>query len=613
MRTRILLGLGLNFCLRPNHTTKCSDVDFGRFQRDCYTRMFFAGNDTPLPANKLFVRSDWSLAVGKIPADYRYRIDAFAFGAGSLFKPQRCPSNLLPSQRHILETIRDDDKIVVFKTDKNLGPAIIERTTYIRRALADHLFDTTTYRCLSTAAAMGRMKSIRFILGNFIDRQLPPKSSDRTFLLRHLALVKDDFSYFYLLAKIHKTPWSTRPIVSVSGSLLHGLGLWTDAQLQLICKRLPFVLTSSTKLVRQLRHIRAISTTRLFTCDAVSMYTNIDTAHALAVIANFFSQSAIPAAVGVDVGALLAGLTIVMSHNVFRFGDTYWVQLTGTAMGTPPAPMYATLYFAIHEMEIIKEFATELQFYGRYIDDGFGVWTPDPSLSDCANTARFNLFQRRFDDFGKLRWTFSALSLSLDFLDVTLTIDNGNIDSMLFEKALNLYLYLPPHSNHPPGVLKGLIRGMFLRVSRLTSNEQLRHAQLKRFFHRLLLRGYSFEFLRPLFRPLEQRPHVTATDNAMNRPIYLHLPFHSQDPSSRLIQSSFRQTMLVPLDEPPLPSLRNNTGHSVGIEQLTVAYHRSRNIGNVLSRRRLPVTGVAVSSIIAREHSTPPNPNPTPI
>jgi hypothetical protein len=54
-----------------------------------------------------------------------------------------------------------------------------------------------------------------------------------------------------------------------------------------------------------------------------------------------------------------------MTHDVFKFGDTFWVQLSGTAMGAPPAPNYATLYFPQH---------LNLLYYGRYIDDGLGIW-----------------------------------------------------------------------------------------------------------------------------------------------------------------------------------------------------------------------------------------------
>jgi hypothetical protein len=444
----------------------------------------------------------------------------------------------------------------------------------------------------------------------FIATHFRKRPADKKFLERYLESVRDDFAYFYLLFKIHKSPWKTRPIVSVSGSLLQGLGQWVDVQLQLICARLPFPITSSTALVERLRKITVVPTVRFFTCDAVSMYTNIDTPHAMRVIEHFLLNSPIPAAVNVDVPTLMKALRLVMSHNVFRFGDTYWVQRTGTAMGTPPAPMYATLYFAIHELVVVSEFRRELPFYGRYIDDVLGLWRPDRLLSADADRERFELFQKRLNEFGQLRWTFSERALSVDFLDLTITIlPNGRIDSCLFEKALNLYLYLPPHSNHPPGMARGLIRGMFHRINRLTTDPTKRDSQTRAFFRRLRVRGYDREFLLPLFAPTASAARSTGT---ATRQLFLHVPFHACATPSRDLQRVFRHTILSPTGLPPLAEVRNHRNRPFGPARLTVAYHRSRNLGNVLSPRRLP-PGIPVSSYLQlMNRGSPPTPSPSP-
>eukprot|EP00956_Cyclotella_meneghiniana_P000184 scaffold247_cov39-Cyclotella_meneghiniana.AAC.5 len=77
-------------------------------------------------------------------------------------------------------------------------------------------------------------------------------------------------------------------------------------------------------------------------------------------------------------------MKIVFRNNLFKFGDTYWRQKSGTAMGTPPAPPYATIFYAIHENEMLKKWSEQVPFYKRFIDDVFGIWLThnDPSQDE---------------------------------------------------------------------------------------------------------------------------------------------------------------------------------------------------------------------------------------
>ena len=52
-------------------------------------------------------------------------------------------------------------------------------------------------------------------------------------------------------------------------------------------------------------------------------------------------------------------------------------------------------------------------------------------------------------------------------MDLTISITNGKIETTLFKKELNLYLYIPPHSAHAPDVLAGLVIGQVLQFHQL--------------------------------------------------------------------------------------------------------------------------------------------------
>ena len=578
-----LLGLGLNFCPKPKNTTGL--VDFqpvaDRFCRDLYTQMVFAGSPDDYNPKQLFIRTDWEPDRNTVPVEFRARVAYFLKQLKASFVRRRVTSNLTPYQQKLLADLRRSKEFIVLPSDKNLGPCILEREEYVVRVL-EHLADDTTYRQLSPAAAHKTVSKVEEMIFNFIgDFHKVINDPDEKFLYRSLD-VADPFAYFYIMAKVHKKPrWLVRPIASVSGSITHGLGQSLDQQLKPIVQQLPSYINSSLQLKLKLERL-AFQPARasFFTCDAVSMYTNIDTDHALEKIAHFLRSS--PLCRDCPSGAIICGLEILMRHNVFKFGDTFWIQKQGTAMGTPPAPNYATLYFGIHELDIAPRFQSSIAAYHRYIDDCLTVWIhhPDPAVDQQNLTA----FQEAMNSYGKLAWEFTPLEKTVHFLDLTLTITERGIQTRLFEKEMNLYLYIPPHSAHSPGVLRGLVIGMTLRIVRLTTALQDKKNSLRSFFLRLCNRGYSSDTLRKLFAEALAHTEQPTFDEKWwirEKRCFLHLPFHPDDPSSTVVQRLFHQHLLNPPAEPPLPDLCNYRNCSIGTNRLIVAYHRPNNLKNL--------------------------------
>ncbi|MGL4283370.1 MAG: hypothetical protein ACRCSI_07045, partial [Eubacterium aggregans] len=67
-------------------------------------------------------------------------------------------------------------------------------------------------------------------------------------------------------------------------------------------------------------------------------------------------------------------LEISLTRNDFVFGEEYYLQMKGTAMGKKFAPAYANIYMAQWEGTVFPR-CTGLPFrYYRYLDDIWGVW-----------------------------------------------------------------------------------------------------------------------------------------------------------------------------------------------------------------------------------------------
>jgi len=87
----------------------------------------------------------------------------------------------------------------------------------------------------------------------------------------------------------------------------------------------------------------------IFTYNAISMYTNINTDNCIARNSEYIkSHSTKKRFVHYDTSALVEALTLVMQNNRMRFGNLLVKQLMGIAMGMYPAPTITNLFVAIH-------------------------------------------------------------------------------------------------------------------------------------------------------------------------------------------------------------------------------------------------------------------------
>ena len=212
------------------------------------------------------------------------------------------------------------------------------------------------------------------------------------------------------------------------------------------------------------------------------MYTNILTHTALNLIGKHLAQYQRKHNNEYPQDAVRAGLRLIMTMNIFMFGDLTLKQLNGTAMGTPPAPPYATIYYGIHEEKFLPHHAQGVIFYRRFINDVIGIWCPNKNPERDA--MEWNEFRDKMNAFPGLTWEFSERFKSINFMDMTISINSSNkIETTLFEKRLNLHLYIPPHSAHPPGLLPGIVYGTLFQIFTLCSTEEDKLQRTKVFFN----------------------------------------------------------------------------------------------------------------------------------
>ena len=184
-------------------------------------------------------------------------------------------------------------------------------------------------------------------------------------------------------------------------------------------------------------------------------------------------------------------MELTQNSNIFEFNQDLWIQLVGVAMGIHPAPSYANIYLARrldeHIAAVGEKYGTNGKsaclLFKQFLDDLIKILvgtskqlhTLFKEINSIHPTIRFT-FNHTFPKNEALEDRCNCKAQdSIPFLDTSLSIQDGRIDTDLFKKDTDRNQYLLRESCHPQGVTASIPYSLGLRIVRICRTTQNRY------------------------------------------------------------------------------------------------------------------------------------------
>jgi hypothetical protein len=285
-----------------------------------------------------------------------------------------------------------------------------------------------------------------------------------------------------------------------------------DKLLQPALKYIPSYIQSSQHLIQQLENKQFQQSDVICCADIESLYPNIPITLGIQFVYRalqrlswqhkelllHFNQRAPNCSGHYTIDFICDLLQVVLTNNYFTFGNTWYHQLQGTAMGTPAAVCFACLF--VYEVEHLVQSNlpdNSIIFYRRYIDDLFVIF-PNVEKAD----AFFNSFNNVVPTIrcgSRTTSLSSGVFLDLEIFKGKRFATSQLLDFRVFQKEQNRYLYLAPNSFHNRAVFRGFILSELDRYRLNCTDDNEFTAMKQAFYQRLLARGYSSIYLNYIF------------------------------------------------------------------------------------------------------------------
>lgn len=450
-----LLSRGLKFCpsnRKYNEFQLFKDLD--NFSRNLRLREYFF--DKPNSSNPHFPRPQepWTPKPGREKYLDMY-IKAVQGDILQAFGTRRSgPPNLTRKERNALGSLGKRTDIVIKPADKGGGIVILDKDDYIQEGNRQ-LNNPKFYKKLSSNPTAEHRSIIGKTLTKLTDEgELPLRVS------KALTPKNASAGRFYMLPKIHKENYPGRPIVSGIGTLTEPISDYIDSLIKHIPPKHPSYIRDTNHFLRELSNITFPHGAFLVTLDVVSLYTNIPHDDGIQAMIGAYEKYKILDSPSPSTIETLANL--VLKLNTFEFNNSYYLQTSGTAMGTKMAPNYANIFMSKIESDFLSSCAIKPIFYKRFLDDIFMIWT-ETEDELVKFIASFNNIHP------SISFTHTYSTSKINFLDVLVRVEGGALITSVYKKPTDRQQYLHFKSCHPRHCKTSIPYSQAIRFKRICS------------------------------------------------------------------------------------------------------------------------------------------------
>lgn len=487
--------------------------------------------------------------------------------------------NLSKRLRRAIKSLRNNKNIRIRTADKNVGVTVMDAEWEFKQA-RKHLSDTRNYMPLSTEELHHYAAEAYSKAYDLIVRRMLKLVSRSTYRFLCMSLSNQSPCTFYVIPKLHKEPISTRPIAASHSWVTTGLSVWIDSMLQpVITEVINSHVSNSFSVICDLETMVIPPHAYLTAWDVESLYPNIPISIGIqAVRWALYKYGKYDFA---TIYNILHALDLVLRWNVLEHAGEYWLQLYGTAMGTPVAPSFAVIFLGYLEQERLwPSWRGPKPFYfKRYIDDIFIIWTE--SLSSLQKLRdRYGTGLPSIKVSGRIR------DDSVNFLDIIIFKGDrfaatGHLDTRSAIKEINLYLYIPGTSWHTNENMVAWVSAELNRHIRLSSDILLYARRARLFYSHLRARGYPTTWLVKIFKSID---YHTTRQQALERgprntwTPHLNPPLHIKTYNNTRISGKLWRLILEPKDRFGQPyDIPPHFQHTL------LCFKRERNLGESLT------------------------------